>query len=148
MKHFIICRGIQGSGKSTFSIDWACQDPEHRVRISRDDLRDMLGEYWIPSREPLVRSLQLSSIQAALKNNYDIILDDMNLDQDDVAEIIGMIHEYNSGSYLTEDTYEIEYRDFKVPLEECIKRDKERGTKIGEHIIRSTYDKYKWFYSE
>lgn len=47
----IICRGIQGSGKSTWAKQWCHEDPEHRVRFNNDDVRNMLGDYWVPSRE-------------------------------------------------------------------------------------------------
>lgn len=46
----IICRGIQGSGKSTWAKQWCHEDPEHRVRFNNDDIRNMLGDYWIPNR--------------------------------------------------------------------------------------------------
>lgn len=39
----IICRGIQGSGKSTWAKQWCHEDPEHRVRFNNDDIRNMLG---------------------------------------------------------------------------------------------------------
>lgn len=35
----IICRGIQGSGKSTWAKQWCHEDPEHRVRFNNDDIR-------------------------------------------------------------------------------------------------------------
>ena len=41
----IICRGIQGSGKSTWAKQWCHEDPEHRVRFNNDDIRNMLGVY-------------------------------------------------------------------------------------------------------
>lgn len=44
----IICRGIQGSGKSTWAKQWCHEDPEHRVRFNNDDIRNMLGDYWGP----------------------------------------------------------------------------------------------------
>nr|DAX00221.1 MAG TPA: AAA domain protein [Bacteriophage sp.] len=30
-RKLIICRGIQGSGKSTWAKQWCHEDPEHRV---------------------------------------------------------------------------------------------------------------------
>ena len=37
-KKLILCRGIQGSGKSTWAKAWVAEDPEHRIRINNDDL--------------------------------------------------------------------------------------------------------------
>ena len=45
MAKIILCRGIQGSGKSTWAKQWALEDPEHRVRFNNDDIRNMLGKY-------------------------------------------------------------------------------------------------------
>ena len=50
----VICRGIQGSGKTSFAKQWCHEDPEHRVRSNNDDIRNMLGDYWVPSREDVV----------------------------------------------------------------------------------------------
>ena len=50
----ILCRGIQGSGKTTWARKWVLEDPEHRVRFNNDDIRNMLGKYWVTSRETLV----------------------------------------------------------------------------------------------
>lgn len=32
MSKIILCRGIQGSGKTTWAKQWVLEDPEHRVR--------------------------------------------------------------------------------------------------------------------
>lgn len=45
MAKVILCRGIQGSGKTTWAKQWALEDPEHRVRFNNDDVRNMLGKY-------------------------------------------------------------------------------------------------------
>ena len=55
MSKIILCRGIQGSGKSTYSKKWAEEEPEKRLRYNNDDVRNMLGKYWVPSRESVVR---------------------------------------------------------------------------------------------
>ena len=54
MKRLIICRGLPASGKTTWAKEWAMGDPYHRVRINQDDIRLMLGKYWVPARELLV----------------------------------------------------------------------------------------------
>lgn len=45
MNKIIICRGIPASGKSTWAKQWVLEDPEHRIRINQDDIRNMLGKY-------------------------------------------------------------------------------------------------------
>lgn len=39
--------------------------------------------------------------------------------------------------------YEIEFKDFFIPLQDCIERDSKRPNPIGEEVIRKTYEKYK-----
>lgn len=56
-RKIIVLRGLQGSGKSTWAKQWVNEDPEHRVRFNRDDVRNMLGKYWVPSREKLINDL-------------------------------------------------------------------------------------------
>lgn len=79
MPKIILCRGIQGSGKSTWARKWVLEDPEHRVRFNNDDIRNMLGKYWVTSRESLVRFLRDSFVHKAMDDGYDIVIDNMNL---------------------------------------------------------------------
>ena len=51
MKRIILTRGIPASGKSTWAKQEVLKDPEHSIRINRDDLRNMSGQYWVPARE-------------------------------------------------------------------------------------------------
>lgn len=61
----ILCRGIQGSGKSTWAKQWVAEDPNHRVRFNNDDIRNMLGVYWVPAREPIVFKLKRQFVASA-----------------------------------------------------------------------------------
>ena len=74
-RKLILCRGIQASGKSTWAKAWAKEDPEHRVRFNNDDIRNMLGEYWVPNREGLVTELKHSFACEATRKGYNIVVD-------------------------------------------------------------------------
>lgn len=50
MSKLIILQGIPGSGKTTYARQF-CKDHDNYVRVNRDDIRNMLGEYWVPKRE-------------------------------------------------------------------------------------------------
>ena len=39
--------------------------------------------------------------------------------------------------------YELEIKDFFIPLQDCIERDSKRPNPIGEEVIRKTYNRYK-----
>lgn len=76
MSKLIITRGLPASGKSTWAKQWVL---EHRVRINQDDIRLMLGKYWVPKREPLVQHIQEEALIEALLKGYDIVIDNTNL---------------------------------------------------------------------
>lgn len=43
MSKVIICQGIQGSGKSTWALDYVTKEPTKRVRVNRDSIRKMFN---------------------------------------------------------------------------------------------------------
>lgn len=142
-KKLILCRGIQGSGKTYFAKAWCAEDPENRVRINNDDIRNMLGKYWVVEREPLVSEMKQYLTQAAMDRGYDIVIDNMNLNPREVKswERAVELNNENPDGY----KYEIEFKDFFIPLEECIRRDAMRPNPIGEKVIRETWKRYKHF---
>ena len=153
MPKIILCRGIQGSGKTTWAKQWVLEDTEHRVRFNNDDIRNMLGKYWVTSREPLVNALKRQFIIASMKMGYDIVIDNMNLNPKEVEFYKNYIEEHNrimkkldeetKLSFKDDTKYELEFKDFFTPLQECIERDSKRPNPIGEEVIKKTYEKYK-----
>ena len=145
MSKLIICRGIQGSGKSTWAKAWAKEDPTHRVRFNWDDMRTMMGEYWVPERENtgILRTLRASFLDDMMHKGWDICIDNMNLNPKDWEFYEGLVKAYNAVNPGKE--YEIEYMDFFTPVEECIRRDAMRPNPIGEAVIRSTWKRYRHF---
>ncbi len=81
MNKLIICRGLPASGKTTWAKEWVMRDPEHRVRINQDDIRLMLGKYWVPAREPIVGAIQQEAVIAAMNFGVDIVIDNTNLNK-------------------------------------------------------------------
>lgn len=145
-RKIIICRGIQGSGKSTWAKQWCHEDPEHRVRFNNDDIRNMLGDYWIPSREKLVKCLYDRFLLDSMARKYDIVIDNMNLNPKTVAEIESEVDLFNRGvrgEYGWK--YEVEFKDFWTPVEECIRRDASRLNPIGAKVIKDTWRRYRNF---
>lgn len=136
MSKLIICRGLPASGKSTWTKQWVLEDPEHRVRINQDDIRLMLGKYWVPSREKLVQEIQFDAVVEALSKEFDVVIDNTNLNKKVLDGFDRLIKTFEN--------YEIEYKDFfDTPLSVCIERDKNRDLQVTEKVIRSFYNNYK-----
>lgn len=139
MSKLIITRGIPASGKSTWAKQWVLEDPEHRVRINQDDIRLMLGKYWVPSREKLVQEIQFDAIVESLCRKFDVVIDNTNLDKKVLEKFDRLIKTFED--------YEIEYKDFfDTPLSVCIERDKTRDVQVTEKVIRNFYNNYKDIY--
>ena len=141
----IICRGIQGSGKSTFAKEWVKEDPKTRIRFNWDDMRNMMGEYWVPERENtgIMKTLRTSFLNEMMQKGWDIVIDNMNLNPKDWEFYEGVVKSFNEN--YSDIKYEIEYKDFFIPVEECIRRDAMRPNPIGEQIIRATWKRYRHF---
>ena len=147
MPKIILCRGIQGSGKTTWAKQWALEDPKHRVRFNNDDIRNMLGKYWVPSREDLVKSLRSAFLLNSMSYGFDIVIDNMNLNPKELEYYNGVLDGWNNPEGAVPDVvrpkYSLEFKDFLTPLQDCIERDSKRPNPIGEEVIRKTYEKYK-----
>lgn len=155
MSKIILCRGIQGSGKTTWAKQWVLEDSEHRVRFNNDDIRNMLGKYWVPSREDLVKSLRSAFLLISMSYGFDIVIDNMNLNPKELEYYNGVLDDWNNPVLddwnnpgwempdVVRPKYSLEFKDFFIPLQDCIERDSKRPNPIGEEVIRKTYEKYK-----
>lgn len=139
----IILQGLPASGKTAWAKQWCLIDPEHRIRINQDDIRNMLGKYWVIEREPLVTEINENIINESMHRGYDIVIDNMNLDDMIIEKIKDKVEAFNKHVNANW-KYKIEYKTFfDQSLEDCIERDSKRGNPIGETVIRSIYEKYK-----
>ena len=147
MNTLILTRGIQGSGKSTWAKAWVGEDPARRCRVSLDDIRKMAGPYWVDSREYLIVTLGRNAVMTCLKHNRDVVLDCMNLDKKGIRKLVKFLNK-NKLVYGTD--YKIEFKDFRLSLDECLKRNAMRkgDDYIQEEVIISTYNKYRYFYED
>ena len=145
MNKIIICQGIQGSGKSTWARNWVQEDPLHRVRWNNDDMRILMGQYWVPSREPLLSRIRALFLNAAMDYGFSIVIDDMNLNPRTTEYYEVLVENYNNTH---EDKYTIEYRLFNTPLNVCIERDAKRENPIGAKVLTDTYTKYEKLIAE
>ena len=144
MSKIIFTRGIQGSGKSTWAKQY-CQDNQDWVRVSRDDLRNMRGKYWIPKDEGMISEMEIDCAYNALDSGKNVIIDAMNLNRkrdidDKLTQLELMLFGLGDEEVPVLD-YEIKnFTD--VPLEECQRRNLIRPNSIDPKIIQGTWEKY------
>jgi len=137
MRKVVLTRGVAGSGKSTWAKQQVRAHPEQYVRINKDSIRYMLfGGVYTHEHEQLVECLRDQAILAALKNGFDPIIDDTN---------INPRHEQHIRT-LVDGLADVHIQDFShVSLYVCIKRDEQRPTPLemqqptGEEMIRKQY---------
>lgn len=140
----LLVQGISGSGKTYFSKKWAEEKPLERVRLNFDDIRTMLGKYWVPEREDLVESIFKHSLNLAMLKGSDIVIDNYsNLNPKRFKEFESIVEQFNKTSDIK---YKIYTKVIDTPLEICIERDSKRDIPIGEKVIRSQYKKYLPFF--
>lgn len=126
--------GLPASGKSTWARTFTEKNPDW-IRVSRDDLRNMRGKYWIPKQENLITKLETMCIIEALRDGKNVIVDATNLNKDRVKNQIEMLKQ--AFPDLTAQS-----KRFDIDVEEAIKRDLQRPTSVGEKVIRGMYEKY------
>lgn len=147
MSIIILTRGIQGSGKSTWAKSWVAENPDKRIRINFDDLRNMFGPYNIQDwkkRENIIKQILRPMMFSAMEQQYDIVIDNMNLSDTSVNRIVNIMDEYNNEHKFNLDTpYTYQFKDFFIDVNVCIERDKMRVNPIGEKIIKQTWRQYR-----
>ena len=146
MREVIILQGIQGSGKSTWALDYVTKEPIKRVRINRDSIRKMFGKYWVPEREELCNEIEDKAIAYAMVRGYDVVIDDMNLNPQTVKHIKELILNVDSKANII-------YKLFNTPLAECITRVAKRNASLPEDeqvpisAVLKTFNRYKEEYN-
>ena len=76
--------GLPGSGKSTWVRRQLAQPGHKLVVVSKDALRQMTwaGKYvYDKDRETLIQDMNLAAINIALKNDFDVIVDECHIDE-------------------------------------------------------------------
>lgn len=145
MNKLIICRGLPASGKTTWAKEWVMRDPNHRIRVNQDDIRLMLGKYWVPAREPIVCAIQQETIWIGMSFGVDIVLDNTNLNKEVVDIYVKIAEKFK---------YTVEYEDFfNVSLGKCLRRNTTRNAslpkdmQIADTVIVDMYERYKDTYN-
>ena len=150
----VVTRGLQASGKSTWARllaehSWGGQD--RWVRICKDDIRLMMGEYWVPNREEYITSCVKSMIYGALMEGYCVVFDGLGLKEHTIHMIQQVCMDAARDRWLLQSVrckVELFYKDFCKSIDQCIIDDKtgfKNGQRIyiGEDVIRKTAKTYE-----
>jgi predicted kinase len=80
MRELIVTRGLPGCGKTTWARTWVAGDVEHRARVNRDDIRNMLhAGYHGEVTEAAVVAAKHAAIRALLIQGMSVVSDDTYL---------------------------------------------------------------------
>lgn len=129
-------RGLPGSGKTYFAAAWTADDPVHRARVNRDDLRLMMddGRFIEGVTERRIIAARDATILTLLRKGVDVICDDTNLKQRVVRDLVNLARQADA---------DFEAVDFTgVPLDVCIERDGLRDRQVGERVIRDMHTRF------
>ena len=134
MSKILVLQGPPASGKSTFAKQFI-ENNHNYVIVSRDSIRDSLGEYWVPSRENLVSKIERDNIISSIDMGFNVIIDATNLNPKTIAKWEALADEKQC---------EIEYKEFWIPFHEAVQRDKnkDRTHSVGYKVIKNFYSKY------
>lgn len=91
------------------------------------------GDKWGNKNENLVLDMRDSIITNAINKGVNVIVDDTNLNPYHIKRIKKLIG--NKAIFETIDFA-------TVPLDICIKRDKQRKDCVGDEVIKDMYEKY------
>lgn len=125
-------KGLPASGKSTLALEMVRE--EKVKRVSKDALRAMLhgGEYSLET-EVFVLDVRNAIVELALRKGFDVVIDDTNLNPAHQEQLRFLADSLGAQFNVIE---------INTPLDECIRRDKERFNPVGEAVIRGMYEKY------
>lgn len=134
MTELIITRGYPASGKSMWAREVIAETGPGIVRVNRDDLRaSLLGIEGVGTfeQEQIVSVAQKSQVRALLQSGVNVIVDDTNLRAKYARAWADLAAELGAGFNVF---------DMGTPVDECVKRDAQRGAEggrmVGEDVIR------------
>lgn len=134
MKKLILCRGLPGSGKSTWAKEFISA---HRkfVRVNRDDLRAMLHNGRFSNvNEEMVTSVRDYLIKYSLDSDKSVIVDETSLNPAVARQMKVFAQAHNA---------DFEIKEFDKSVSQCIKDDATRGVNsVGSKVILRMY--HQW----
>lgn len=138
MNKVIIMVGIPCSGKTTCVREYIRNNPK-TIRVSADDIRQMLllDSEYSEEKEKMAGSIRDETILYVLDRQYDVVVDDININKNHITHLTNTVHEYRG-------EVNVETKDLTdVPLDVCLERNRNRPNPVPEEVIRRMHDKLK-----
>lgn len=128
MLKIYVFSGIPGSGKTTLSKKFSS---EYNINLySWDEYKQQIS-----TKLGTTKSRFFNAIKQSLKNNEDVIVDDLYETKESRIKLISELSDIKCKKILVV---------IQAPIEVCIERDKIRKThNLGERTIRRYYNKYQ-----
>ena len=127
----IFLKGLPASGKTTWAKDMVNNDDDF-MRVSKDDIRKMIGGQWSREKEILVQELEYELVLTGLQLGQSIIIDATNFNPDHELTFRALVNEFDA---------EFEVKEFDTPLVVCLARNARRKgrSKVPESVIIKMY---------
>lgn len=133
MQEIILCKGLPGSGKSTWAKQYCLEHLEY-VRISKDDIREFLGNpKFSKDFESSVLDIEHMMGITILNCKKSLIIDSTNFSKKHTKY-------WKQISIERHILFTVKY--FDTSLEECIERDSAREKSVGLAVILKMYETY------
>ncbi len=132
MLKIILTVGIPASGKSSWTKTEISKDPDNWLRINNDDIRAMAnGSNYSSQYENMITNIRRYLIQEGLKQNKNIIIDNLNLNKRHFEDACNIAKSSGKDVQVLE-------KLFFIDLDEAIERDSKREgkSKVGEDVIK------------
>lgn len=126
-----ICRGIPGSGKSTWAREQVRRSQGKTKRVNRDDLRAMIDDSrWSRTNEKHINFLREYVIGHYLDEGFSVVIDDTNCK---TAYVKSLIEKFGRRPGLT-----VQVKVFDTDLAVCLVRNggREGAAYVPEDVIR------------
>lgn len=140
MTDLIILRGYSGSGKTTAAREYVKEDPENRVRVSRDDIRAMVRGNKTKTvldfkGEQMITALEEQAVLAAWARRKSVVVDDTNLRLRYARRWAEVAEAYNKSWAVL---------DVNTPLEACLEQNASRPIQeqVPADVIRNQAQKF------
>jgi len=132
-KKILLLCGIPGSGKTTWKLKFLHEN-EGWVSVCRDDFKYGLRNVgWLDAKgESFVTELVEQTIIRAIKNKYNVIVDQTNVNLERLNILVSFC----------EKLADVEFKLFPISFESALERDSNRERKVGKEVMEKMYKNY------